>query len=351
MKQSAKEFIWDLLKEHQCAGLKITHNNIRCQCPLHRPNEKIVKSITFSVSFTEEDKGFPFRCFSCGKVGNIYQLIMSLVKCSYKRAEKIFLRKVTISPITVAYLQEQMKLMYRPEIKSFKEIELPESYSPKPMIKYLKWRNDNEQHNIMDIPYIISRYELYYCDGGRYAKRIIMPIKDWHGRVVYFTNRSIYHDSEVKNLFPFASDAMNFVYGLYEAMISGAKKAFICEGPFETYQLMSFIRKETIKGWASVSLMGTEMTEERAAQISSIFDEAYILLDNEKETFKKDPKTKMNKEEKVYNILSDFMKTYKITNLLYPGKEPATSNKKQLRKLFEFKPEKRLALVDKITGW
>lgn len=342
MKQDAKEFIFKLLKEDAaCKGVHTSGNNISCQCPYHRPKNNVS---AFGVNFLKEEKGFPFQCYSCGQTGNIFQLIMHIYNCSYSRAEKIFLRKVAISPINLDFL----KKIYYDLVKnadSFKKekiIDLPNKFSSKPMKDYLRWRNESEQHNVMDIDYVIGIYKLFYCESGRYANRIIMPIRDIYGRTVYFTNRSIQHDAKAKNLFPQESDSLRFLYGLYESL--GKKKAMLFEGPFEVFQTKSFAKKHNYNDWGFVAMMGTVMNEYRAGMLSEIFDEIYICLDNQDDVWIRDKNGK-NKEDKVYDILADFMPTYRITKELYPGKEAATSNESQLKKLFEHKHEAGLNYI------
>ena len=334
MKKIFSEFILDLLSIKECKiGKSGDENQIRSTCPFHL-NDK--NSTVFSINLNDEI-GL-YRCFSCGEQGNIFRLISHIYNCSYKKAEKIFLRKVAISPINLQTIRDSLYSLPKGKIieeEDYPTIDLPPKFSSKQMIKYLEMRNRNEQHSIMNIPYIVSLYKLFYCDSGRYAKRIIMPIRNTKGRTVFFTNRSIYHDSERKNLFPFGGNTINFLYGLFESL--GREKVIIVEGPFEVFQFMSFCLKHKILNWGCVALMGTEMTEERATLISTFFKEAYVCLDHEPATFKKDRKSHKNKEEKIYSILNDFMPTWKITDQLYPGKEIATSTEEQIMKLIKFK--------------
>jgi DNA primase len=214
------------------------------------------------------------------------------------------------------------------------------------MIKYLNYRNELEQHGVMDVKAIISMYDLYYCDSGRYAKRIIMPIRDHHGRYIYFTNRSIYHDSDQKNLFPTNTDATNFIYGLYESL--GARRAFLVEGPFEVFQMRSYAIKHKIKNRGYCALMGNKISEERCVQLSMFFDEIDLVLDNEDDVWKRDKDGK-NVEDKVYEMLSDYVKVNRMTKILHYGKEPATCTEDQLKRLFRYKPKKNILIP--ITNW
>jgi DNA primase len=262
---------------------------------------------------------------------------MFLYKCSFREAEKIFIRKVVTAGINLDCISGQLSEMkkYKQDKKEVYRVELPlQATNDEPMWEYLKDRSETKQHNLMDVNFIVSRYGLYFCDIGQFRRRIIMPLRSPNGEYVYFTNRAIDHWAK-KNLFPKNSNAMDYVYGLYESL--GKKKAILTEGPFDLYQLKSFALRNHIDDFGFIASLGTEIQEERAAIIGQYFDEVYILDDSDEAGF--------DGERKAYKVLNEYIKTYKITDRVYKGKDPATLNEKQLRHVFAFRPTSRLLVT------
>jgi DNA primase len=216
-------------------------------------------------------------------------------------------------------------------VKEFNFEMPPKAINEDPMREYMNKRNRLQQHGIMDVKYIVSKYGLYYCDTGRYTNRIILPLRSRDGRFIYFTNRAV-QPWRKKNLFEKGSDATNFLYGLYET--NGEKKCFLMEGPFNVFQMKSFAIRNNITDFAFIGNMGTEVSEERASILSEMFDICYILFDHDK--------AGLDGQNSAYKILIEYMETYKMSETIYPGKDPAVCNAGQLWKIFRSKPQKRL---------
>jgi hypothetical protein len=77
---NVRQFIIELLKDYGCRGIhQIGSKNINGQCPFHKPHKN---TSAFGISFEDEEKGYPFRCFACGVTGTIVSLIAYLKSCS-----------------------------------------------------------------------------------------------------------------------------------------------------------------------------------------------------------------------------------------------------------------------------
>jgi len=329
MKQEPREFMQDLLSNAGCKNIHIVGENIRCQCPFHWPKHN---TDAFSISFNK-DNGFGFRCFSCKEKGDVIKLISHLNSCTYKKAEKLFKKRTLLTDISLVYLKDMMKKFKSPDkIENIFNLEMPpKAVNEDQMFEYLNTRNRLQQHGIMMVKYIVSKYALYYCDSGRYMNRIILPLRSKDGKFVYFTNRAT-QSWRKKNIFEKGSDATNHLYGLYET--DGEKKCFLVEGPFNVFQLKSFAIRNNITDYAFVSNMGTDVTEERASILSKMFGACYILFDHDK--------AGLDGQDSAYNLLTEYMQTYKMSQFIYPGKDPAVCNSEQLWKIFKSKPTKRL---------
>lgn len=322
------EFIISLLKDAGCKKVNRIGNNIRSTCPLHSG-----KTAT-SFSITVNDEGCPFQCFSCHQTGTVLKLIMKIYDCSYYQARKLFRKKVMLTIISIKSLEASLndfKKNHRHLLEQ--SIDFPPRFENKPMFEYMHKRNRLQHHGIMDVEEIIKRYSLYYCAAGRFAYRIIMPIRNIAGDKIFFTNRSIVENAP-KNLFVKNSDADSVLYGLYESL--GKKKCILVEGPFDMFQFISFLEKENIKEYGVVCNMGTVMNETRAVQLSEIFEECHIVFDNDK--------AGIDGSNKAKEIISEFMPVINKTEFVYSGKDPGKSTKEQLYKIVNSKPKKRLTI-------
>lgn len=111
-------------------------------------------------------------------------------------------------------------------------IRLPDEYVPlwkynssigqQHAIQYLENRNIN----ITDI----QKYQIGYCDGGKYAGRVIIPSYDKHCKLNYFVGRAIYDDSYRNYLNPEAQK--NLIIG-FESQIYWKDSIVLCEGVFD----------------------------------------------------------------------------------------------------------------------
>ena len=326
-KLELSQFVKQILENYGVKGIKEINGEVFAQCPYHWPEKNFS---CFSVSITKESDGYPFYCFSCKNEGNIYELISHIMKCDYKKAIKIFAKKVGFKPINLESIKQHFnnlksKLMEKNEVK----IKMPERSTTDKIFEYFNERNELQAHGLLRSKYIISKYDLYFCDSGQFANRIIMPIRDVDGKYIYFQNRAVY-DYMSKNKFIKGSNATDYLYGLFE--ILKRKKVIIVEGPFDLYQLISFMIKNDIFDYDVVSTMGTNITEYRASLISEFFDEAYILFDNDL--------AGLSGERMGFRILNDYVKTFKLTQNLWPGKDPGNSTEEQLKRVFKKQKQK-----------
>ena len=323
MRITIQEFIIELLQTAQLRGIKVREKDIQSECPYHHPKRNFT---TFGISTLEENGG-KYNCFSCGETGNIFNLIMHLCRCSFYEAKRIFKKRVGIKPVTLNILREsinKIKSMTSSYEVKYSTIELPPRFSDKPMLDYLNDRNEIKMHGVMNVDYIVSKYGLYYCDDGRYRKRVIMPIRLANGMVVYLTNRSI-ESGQSKNFFPKDSDPLNYLYGLYESV--GKKKLILTEGPFDAFQIKSYMIKNQIDEYAVLSNMGVLYSEVRAGIITELFDEVYVGLDHDD--------AGLIGSKKICEALSDFLPTRNVTELIPEGKDIGKCTESQLHKFFK----------------
>jgi DNA primase len=318
------EFIIELLKSAQCSGIHQFSSDIHCQCPFHRPRNNIT---AFGVSFTNEARGFPFHCLSCGVEGNLAQLVAYINGTSYGKALRTIHRRVALKPITVHALQNEFASLVHKRVEDKVKIELPPRYSNQQhMMKYLEKRK-KKAHGIMDIKYIVKRYGLYYCGEGRMAGRIIMPITI-NGEIVGLNDRATNDDIRNKSLHIKGLKYDQLMHGIDEA--SGKRIVVIVEGSFDMFQVISAIRSttKTKNNYSVVNNMGTSFSEVKAGLIMENFEEAVLLFDNEYNSQGKSEG--LNASIKWYRYLSDFMKVRDCTRCYPQGKDPGICTTQQI---------------------
>ena len=322
-KTDVKKFIQQLLEDANCKKVhQVGDSNLNCACPFHRPAKN---TTAFGISFTNEEWGYPFRCYSCKVTGTIISLIVFLKSCSYDQAKRIFFNKVIITPADTKTLKRKLANIRSPfpeELDHKLKLELPEMGSVKNMNRYLRDRNSEEHHKVLNIQRLIEIYKLYYCKKGFYGRRIIMPVRDINGKIIYFTNRAT-DEGALKTLHPPGFDNEDYLYGLYEAR--KCKKVIIVEGPFDVFQLYSGIKKLKINGVGVVAIFGTNMNEERASIIGDTFEQAYLLLD-EDDAGRED-------HDGAINILRDYMQTTSLQGTINWGKDPGTCNIRLIKRI------------------
>jgi DNA primase len=325
MKSSdAEDYITNLLHELNCRGIKPTNTgDIHCQCPYHRPRHNVT---AFGISFTREDKGYPFHCLSCKEKGNLAQLVSMAYGCSYKRAVKLITKNIALKPITIKRLSEDLiKLsdLSRGAVKQTR-IDMPtRSGNQKAMMRYLKKRK-RKGRDVMNVPYIANKYGLYYCGDGRMAGRIIMPIRI-NGKVVGINDRAVNESLRNKSLHIADQEYNELLHGLDEAV--GKRTAVLVEGSFDMFQGVSAVmtKAKICKRYGFVNNMGTAFSEVKAALLLENFDDLVLMFDNDI-----DNNDGFEGALKWYKEMKDMMPVRNVTTEYPKGKDPAICTAPQI---------------------
>lgn len=114
----------------------------------------------------------------------------------------------------------------------------------------------------------IIRYNIGYCESGRYEKRIIIPSYDDHGFLNYFTARAYYINNSYRYMNPTASRDI-IPFDLY---INWKKPIILCEGFFDAIAI----------GDNAIPLLGKSITPKLKRKIiDNHVTDIYICLDND----------------------------------------------------------------------
>ena len=144
--------------------------------------------------------------------------------------------------------------------KEFKKFSNNKDIIAKHAYSYLKKRNITVQD--------ILKYNIGYCDYGRYSKMVVIPSYDNNGKLNYFTARSFEKDPYIKYRNPDASrDIIPF-----ELFINWDLPIILCEGPFDA---MAIKRN-------AIPLFGKNIQPSLMKKIvESKVEKIYIALDND----------------------------------------------------------------------
>jgi DNA primase (bacterial type) len=209
-------------------------------------------------------------------------------------------------------------------------------------LKYIRCRS-HQAHDIINPKYIRNLYRIYFCDTGRYANRIIMPVFDLAGNIVSFTNRAT-DDERTKSLHAKGIEIGNYAYGLFEAQTK--RKCVLVEGQFDLYQVVSVIKLiPMLHDFGVVALLGTALPIIRKELLASMFEEIFVMLDHNNEA--------LERSEEIAWELDQDVEVKNVTDKYPKGKDPGVCTIAEIKKalLSESKEETFLDELRESVGW
>jgi DNA primase len=191
----------------------------------------------------------------CGKKGKTIKGLFKSLKVSSEKFIELSKLVKTGSEVEEVIVQTHVELP-----KEFKPIIGDLDLTSKKAYNYLRKRNITKDD--------ILKYNLGYCDFGRYANMIIIPSYDKDGTLNYFTARSFEKDPFIKYRNPDCSrDIIPF-----ELFINWDSPLILCEGPFDA---MAIKRN-------AIPLLGKNIQSNLLKKIvQSTVEKIYIALDTD----------------------------------------------------------------------
>jgi len=234
-------------------GKSTSKGNYAYHCPFcnhHKPK--------LEINFSENDKGEnPWHCWTCNKKG---KSLVTLFKAIHTDPDKIkelkpYL-KISSSDIT--------------QIKS-SILKLPKEFKPlinisdndivgKHALNYIKKRGITEDD--------ILKYNIGYCEGGKFNKMIILPSYDATGKLNYFTARNFDKTSSLKYKNPDVS--RNVIP--FELFINWNTPIILCEGMFDAIAI-----KRNVIPLLGKNIQSTLMLK----LVTSAVKKIYVALDRD----------------------------------------------------------------------
>ena len=196
------------------SGNKTARNNKAYKCPFCNHHK-----LKLEINFSGNDKGEnPWHCWVCNKKG--------------KKLSTLF-KQVGASPDKMAELGSLVKSNNIETVTQSNTIKLPKEFKPiseisdkdvvgKHALKYLKGRGLTKAD--------ILRYNVGYCEEGRYTNMVIIPSYDELGNLNYFVSRSFISSNKLNP--PVSKDIIGF-----EFFVNWHSPIVLCEGAFDAISI------------------------------------------------------------------------------------------------------------------
>ena len=245
------ELLINLVDSVLGGGKRTARGNKAYHCPYcnhHKPK--------LEVNFSQNKKGYnPWHCWVCDKKGSRISSLFKKISASAEKFEE--LKKLIGSEVEVK------------REKSTVQLKLPQEYKPILGSKDILARHAFSYLNKRGITIDdIEKYNIGYCETGRYAKMVIIPSYDESGNLNYFTGRSFEKDPYIKYRNPEVSrDIVPF-----ELFINWNIPLVLCEGPFDAIAIKR----------NAIPLLGKNIQQNLMKKIvTSKVEKIYIALDTD----------------------------------------------------------------------
>lgn len=245
------ELLVNLVNSILGSGKRTARGNQAHKCPFcnhHKPK--------LEINFTENKQGNnPWHCWACDKRGKTINSLFKQVKASPDKFTELKKLVKTGSEVKDYVVTKSITLP-----KEYKSLSSNNDLIARHALAYLKSRNITKDD--------ILKYNIGYCESGRYAKMIIIPSYDAEGNLNYFTGRSFEKDPYIKYRNPEASrDIIPF-----ELFINFDLPLVLCEGPFDAIAIKR----------NAIPLLGKNIQQNLMKKIvKSTVEKIYIALDTD----------------------------------------------------------------------
>jgi DNA primase len=246
----------NLLESVLGKGISTSKGNYAFKCPFcnHHKNK-------LEINLNTNEKGEnPYHCWTC--INTKGKKISTLFKKLKVPSNKLYELNLIIQPgKTIKYNNEQIQLpdefISLIDITNLNKID---SLDARRAIRYLKKRNITAED--------ILKYNIGFCNNGKYSNRIIIPSYDKNGIINYFIAREYTDETFNKYKNPPIS---NKIIG-WELYINWDAPIILCEGIFDALTIKRNV----------IPLFGKTINEILMAKlVSSNVNRIYIALDKD----------------------------------------------------------------------
>ena len=210
------------------SGKQTSDTEITYFCPFHVAKNDINRR-KFGIDLETQK----FNCFACGVKGRTFKNLFRKLNLSKNYFDELF-SIIKDAPTDLNF--ENSSFIFKNDIKPFQKLNsLPDEFislmSPNNSITYRHVMRYLRKRNITDID--ILRYNIGYCDSGKYMNRIIFPSYNSDGTLNFFSGRDYTGNSSLRYLnCEFNKNIIGF-----ESMINFKDELTIVEGPIDSITL------------------------------------------------------------------------------------------------------------------
>jgi transcription elongation factor Elf1 len=233
-------------------GKPTSKNNYAYTCPFCSRENKM------EVNMTENKEGRnPWHCWVCDQKGTSIHALFKKVKVSSDKMDK--LHSLIKSSNTYTYTIQTQTLELPKEYVSLNGKFSSSNIMAKHALMFLKQRKITA--------YDIIKYNIGYCEAGKYRNRIIIPTYDKDGNLNYFTGRA-FDDNTFKYMNPEVSRDII----ANEHLINWDLPIILCEGLFDALAIKRNV----------IPLLGKNIQSNLMKKlVTSKVDKIYIALDKD----------------------------------------------------------------------
>jgi DNA primase len=235
-------------------GNATSKGNYAFHCPLCNHRKPKLEINLVPTSKNEN----PWHCWACDAKGKTISSLFKTIKVEKNKYSE--LNSILGTATKIDKLEFNLN------------IELPKEYKPlyniskadiiaRHALSYVKKRGIT--------PVDILKYQIGYCETGRYANKIIIPNYDSKGKLNYFIARSFEKDSVKK--FDAISTDKNLIIG-FENLINWDLPVILCEGAFDAIAIKR----------NAIPLYGKTLSKQLTKKLlTNNIKDIYLALDND----------------------------------------------------------------------
>lgn len=214
--------------------------------------------LKLEINLDETSPHFQFyQCWVCGFKGKKLTTLFKKLEVDFDKVNQLKLL-VKSSPKDKVQVIDNKKVILPDEFISL--INPPKNITAKHALHYLKNRNITKED--------IIKYNIGYCEFGKFANMIIIPSYDDKGNLNYFTARNFDKNSSIKYRNP---DVSRDIIGL-ELFINWNTPIILCEGMFDAIAIKRNV----------IPLLGKTIQNSLMKKIvNSTVQKIYIALDKD----------------------------------------------------------------------
>lgn len=196
-------------------GKQTSESEITYVCPFHKAINNVHRK-KFGIDLDTAE----YNCFACGESGKSFKTLFKKLKVSPALYKELYgIIGELFKPNYGKVKKNEVSLVLPTE---FLSMAIPSnSLYYRHAFQYLKNRNITRDD--------ILRYNIGYCEEGRYRNRIIIPSYDKDGNLNFFAARDFFESSYLKYLLPdWSKDCIGF-----ELFINWNEPITLVEGPLD----------------------------------------------------------------------------------------------------------------------